>query len=596
MKHSSSRIQPRSRLASASLVLALLASVQSASAATQYWDPGLTPAANSGKGSGGSGTWATATANWSNGSTDATLTATNIAGFATTGGTVGLTTAVAVGGLSFETNNYVIGNGTNTGQINLTSQASTDGISVGAGVTGTVIDVGGIRLGSSGSAVNIQLTNTDLIDFKNTTIYLSGSRTTKLTNSSAVATTTFSKFAVSDKPGGGTWPNANLALEVGNLVINTLASASANSSTGALSTYNSTTVVNTTFSGNTTGTLTLAGNNTLFHNGSFATGGQLTLTVNMANGTLAFGHDNALGAVNASGVATNTAVILQGGTLAASGGARTIANAITISGNAGKIGGANNITFTGNVTNSGANRTLSITNTANTSIAGNVFLSEAAGTGRTLTINGAGNATISGAIANFNGSGAAGNLVKDGTGTLTLSNASNTFTGTTTISGGTLALGANNALASGSAVSLGNATLDLKTFSAAAPSLALTSASAKLAFDLTGRSIDNGTAFLALGGGFTESSDLSGYTVDFGGFTVSSAGTYKLLSFSSITGTLLGSDFSIANLNVSGVNAALSLSGTELSLVTSAVPEPASVAALAGLAAVGFAASRRRRR
>jgi autotransporter-associated beta strand protein len=595
MKQPSSRLQSRSRLASASLVLVLLAAARPAFAATQYWDPGLTPAANSGTGSGGDGTWTSAGANWSNGSTDAVLTATNVAGFAASAGNVTLTTVVGTGGLKFDTSNYVIGNGTNTGQITVNAQTSADGISVSPGVTGTVIDIGGIRLGSVGSGTTIQLTNTDLVDFKNTTIYLSGSRVTKITNSSAGATTTFSKFAVSDKPGGGTWPNANLALEAGNLVINTLASASANATTGALATYNSTTVVNTTFSGNSTGTLTLAGNNTLFHNGG--AGGQLTLTVNMGNATLALGHDNALGAVNGSGAATNTAVLLQAGTLAASGGARTIANAITLTGGNGKIGGANNITFSGNVTNSGGSRTLTVTNTAATTLSGSVFLSESAITGRTLTIAGAGNTSISGAISNFNGSGVAGGLTKTDGGTLTLSSAVNSYTGTTTISGGVLALGADNALSSGSALSLGAGTLDLETFSAAAPSLALTSASAKLGFDLAGRPIDNGTAFLALSGAFTEASDLSGYTVDFGGSTVSSVGAYKLLSFGSITGTLLVSDFSIANLNLSGVTASLSLSGGDLSLVTvSAVPEPASFAALAGLAGMGFAATRRRRR
>ena len=186
MKHSHSRLQPRSRLASASLVLALLASLPSAFAITQYWDPGLTGSGTAG----GTGTWAAATANWWNGSSDTTLTATNVAGFAGAGGTVSLTnTAVAAGGLSIESNGYVIGDGTNTWQINISAQAATDGISVAPGVTGTIIDVGGIRLGSVGSGTAIQLTNTDLIDFKNTTVYLSGSRTTRINNSSASATT-----------------------------------------------------------------------------------------------------------------------------------------------------------------------------------------------------------------------------------------------------------------------------------------------------------------------------------------------------------------------------------------------------------------------
>ncbi len=592
MKHSSSRIQPRSRLASASLVLALLASVQSVSAATntRYWDPGAT----FGTGSGGNGTWATATANWSNGTSDVTLSATtDLAVFGGAAGTVGLTTAVTTSSMQVATSGYTIGNGSTTGQLSLTPQAIGDGLTISPGVTGTIINLGSIKLASLNSTVNITLTNTDLVDFKTTTIYLSGNRTTALTNSSASGTTTFSKFGVSDKPAGGTPVSATVNISQGNLVINSLGGAG--NANGTLSTFggNATNSSALTIAGNTTGTLTINGNNTLYNNSG--AGVPLTFIFNAGNGTLAVGNDNALGARNASNTLTGTVLQMNAGTVSASGGARSIANPLVANGNF-TIGGANDITFSGNATNSGNSRTVTVNNTANTTFSGNVFLSEAVGTARTLTIGGTGNVTISGAIANANGVGLAGGLTKSGTGTLTLSNASNTFTGTTTINGGTLALGANNALASGSAVSLGAGTLDLKTFSAAAPSLALTSASAKLAFDLTGRSIDNGTAFLALSGGFTESSDLSGYTVDFGGFTVSSAGTYKLLSFSSITGTLLGSDFSIANLNVSGVNAALSLSGTELSLVASAVPEPASMAALAGLAAAGFVASRRRRR
>lgn len=54
--------------------------------------------------------------------------------------------------------------------------------------------------------------------------------------------------------------------------------------------------------------------------------------------------------------------------------------------------------------------------------------------GQTLTVNGAGNTSISGSLQNSTGSGA---LVKSGNGTLTLSG-SNTYTGNTTVSAGTL--------------------------------------------------------------------------------------------------------------------------------------------------------------
>lgn len=596
---SSSCFPSRGRLLTASLAISLLTALQPASAATQYWDPGLTPTANSGTGSGGSGTWTTLGTNWSNGTLDTTLTATNIAGFSgASGGTVALTTAVTSAGVQFDVNGYTIGDGTNTGQLTLSAQTNdTSGIVVGAGVTGTVINLGSVKLGSLNSSTSILLTNTDLVNFGNTTVYLSGTRTTKVSNSTASGTTTLQNFAVSDKPAGGTWPVATVQLNQGNLTINNLAGAA--NANGTLSTFGGDTLgasFLTTFSGSTTGTLTINGNNTLYNNSGTSPLAQLTFVFNMANGTLALGHDNALGARNASNALTGTSLQMNAGTISASGGARTIENALIANGNF-TIGGSNNMTFGGNVTNSGGNRTITVNNTASTTISGAVFLSESSVTARTLTIGGTGNTTISGAIKNFNGVGLSGALTKTGSGKLTLANATNDYSGGTTISGGTVALGVNNGLSANSALSLGNATLDMATFSASAPSLALTSSSAILKIDFTGRAIDNSTAFLALTGGLTESSNMSGYTLDFGGFTFSSAGSYKLLSFTSAGGTLVAGDFNATNLNLSGVAGSFFLSGSDLSFITtSAIPEPATYAGLVGMAGLVVAAIRRRRR
>ncbi len=76
-----------------------------------------------------------------------------------------------------------------------------------------------------------------------------------------------------------------------------------------------------------------------------------------------------------------------------------------------------------------------------------------AGTPATLTIQDNSARTFSGVISGNNLS-----LTKSGSGTFTLAGA-NTNNGTTTISQGTLALGANNVLSDSSAVSIGNATL-----------------------------------------------------------------------------------------------------------------------------------------
>ncbi len=66
-------------------------------------------------------------------------------------------------------------------------------------------------------------------------------------------------------------------------------------------------------------------------------------------------------------------------------------------------------------------------------------------------------------------------LTKNGTGAQTLSGA-NSYTGATTINGGTLALGANNTLPSGTAVSLGSATLDAQTYTNSGGALNVTGA------------------------------------------------------------------------------------------------------------------------
>src|SRR5262249_23977170 len=71
---------------------------------------------------------------------------------------------------------------------------------------------------------------------------------------------------------------------------------------------------------------------------------------------------------------------------------------------------------------------------------GNVTLN-----GNTLTVNETGTTTFAGVASGT------GNLVKQGAGTLTVSGA-NTYTGTTTVTAGTFALGANNALANASSL------------------------------------------------------------------------------------------------------------------------------------------------
>ena len=198
--------------------------------------------------------------------------------------------------------------------------------------------------------------------------------------------------------------------------------------------------------------------------------GTNTLTLTAANtytggttataGTLAIGNDSALG---------TGALTFAGGTVSASGGARTIANNAVLAAN-GTVGGADALTINGTFTNSGGNRILSSTNTATTTLAGPVYLSEATGTGRTLTFAGVTTNNpvfvVSGNIANFSGgSGTAGNVIVGGgagaTGAIVTLSGTNTHTGNTTLNtASTLKIGSSGAFGGGTFVVGGNGTFD----------------------------------------------------------------------------------------------------------------------------------------
>ena len=144
---------------------------------------------------------------------------------------------------------------------------------------------------------------------------------------------------------------------------------------------------------------------------------------------------------------------------------------------------------------------------------GTLTLGSVAGTTLVLTVGGAGNSTIGGAITSTTGG-----LTKDGAGTLTLS-AVSSYTGATTISVGTLALGIANAIGSSAVTVAAGAVFDLEGFSDTVGSLAgagsLTSSAA-------------GTATLTAGGN-NSSTTYSGVASDGSGqVALTKAGTGTL--------------------------------------------------------------------
>jgi autotransporter-associated beta strand protein len=221
-------------------------------------------------------------------------------------------------------------------------------------------------------------------------------------------------------------------------------------------------------------------------------------------------------------------------------------------------------TFTGNVILQtgflGINSDASLGNAANTlwlqggsaTLGGLEFLNGGVTVARPVLIglttriisNGNDSNTISGPISG------SGGLVKDGTGTLVLTNASNSFTGGTTVSGGTLRLGAVNALPAAGAVTVGGGTLDLNGFDQTVGPLALTSSAGAarptittgagtltLAVDLTMNG-DGGTT----GSGGGPGGQIAG-KLDLGGttrsFTIAggSSEVYDLVISAAISGT-----------------------------------------------------------
>lgn len=326
--------------------------------------------------------------------------------------------------------------------------------------------------------------------------------------------------------------------------------------TGAGATYNVTSdLSNTTGNGNlNVGASGQAVTATLSGNSSY--GGATTL---QGGSTLNVGSNTALG--NSLLTTANT-----GGTLVASGGARTISNNISISTGNLTIGGSNAFVLNGTLTNNGAARTLTVSNSALTTQAGNIFLSETSGTGRELTITGAGNLVLGGNISNFNGvGGAAGSLTFNTsfTGTATI-NGTNTYSGVTTLSsGGTFVLG--------NAAAFGNSTVAANGVSISA-STPLTGGSAIAnATNLGGNNTFTGSNGLEFSGAVTATTsrtvtnNIAGGDLTFSGSAVTIGGTgTTTLTFNGSGNTAvsapIGNTSTTGNLTYSG-SGTLTLSG-----------------------------------
>lgn len=192
------------------------------------------------------------------------------------------------------------------------------------------------------------------------------------------------------------------------------------------------------------GTFTKDGNGTC----SLAVASTFTGNTTISAGIVTFAVINAFGT-------TGTVSVTGSGSLHINGNL-TFARPISISSSAA-LGAIRSVSGTNILSNT-------VTLTGNSRIntdAGTLTLSNVnsiTGTNQTLTVGGAANTTFSGTLTQ-----GTGGLTKDGAGTATLAVA-NSFTGTTTVTAGSLVYGTNNILATGN-VTVNGGTLNISTFS-----------------------------------------------------------------------------------------------------------------------------------
>ncbi|MEJ0000340.1 MAG: autotransporter-associated beta strand repeat-containing protein [Verrucomicrobiota bacterium] len=161
-------------------------------------------------------------------------------------------------------------------------------------------------------------------------------------------------------------------------------------------------------------------------NSSFGGGVKLGAGSYIDGSSITIGNSASLG----SGTLT-----FSGGTLIAATPGLTVANTLVASSNGGIVlGGSNAMTFSGSVIFNSNYRLLNNDSGGATFSGGTIFLQS-----HSASILGSGNVNVNEAIADSNSGGAAGSITFGSSGTITLT-AANTYTGTTTFTGGTTLL------------------------------------------------------------------------------------------------------------------------------------------------------------
>lgn len=577
------------------------------------------------------------------------------------GGTLVKRGALAVSG-NVGSGNVLVGDtsGTNSARLILTGSA-TNNITAQAGTSGTVSLLGG----TGGDYAGTVTLNRDVIfgsaaSSAQTIVYsgvISGSGGITVARGGSNNPTVIISGTSNTYTGKTVIDSATLAVNS----LNSIAGGSASSSLGAPTTVADGTIVMSTFAastlrylgaGETTdrvietasnqgATLEQAGTGTLKFTSNFVTSGSGARTITLRGATSGVGEiagviSNGSGTAGITKTDTGTwrlsgtsstytgATALNGGVLEVTklsngGVASSIGAASVTSGNLSFNGGTLRYIGTGDSTNKNFNlgvngATLDASGSGAVTFSGSM-VHQTTGTARTITFAGVNTDanTFSGAITNT-GAGALTSVVKDGVGKWVLS-ATNTYTGSTTISAGTLLV--NGSLNAGSAVALNGGTLGgggsvggLVTTAGIGARISPGNSPGTLSL-IGGLDATAGVTFvfelgttsdlLSLGSGMLTGSAAAGGLVfnfsDAGGLVAGNP--YTLITFGSATG-LDYSDFSAAvlpagyMLDTSFGTGGFQINGSSLEVQFSAVPEPSVVALLAG--GLGVAAVTRRRR